>query len=130
MRTRTWHGSKWIRSARRLGIYLRDGLACVYCGEGIEEGAQLTLDHLRCHTHGGGNSSSNLVTACKRCNSSRGCRPVAEFCRAVAEYVRADADEILRRVRNAARRQVDTAEARRLIARRGNISSALGRLSN
>ena len=30
------NGSKWIRPEKRMAIYLRDGLACVYCGEGVE----------------------------------------------------------------------------------------------
>lgn len=47
---RKWHGGKWIRVERRLGIYLRDGLACVWCGASVEQdGVQLSLDHLKCN---------------------------------------------------------------------------------
>ena len=71
-RTENWQGMKWIRNEKRLAIYLRDGLACVYCAESVEDGATLTLDHLKTHFRGGSNEAGNLVTACKRCNSSRG----------------------------------------------------------
>ena len=41
-----YQGMNWLRPEKRLAIYIRDGLACAYCGEGIEDGATLTLDHL------------------------------------------------------------------------------------
>src|SRR5262245_64074265 len=81
---RDWNGMNWIRQEKRLAIYLRDGLACAYCGEGIEDGAVLTLDHV---VPRGGNEKENLVTACLRCNSARGKRNVAEFIRATAAYL-------------------------------------------
>jgi hypothetical protein len=126
-RQKAWQGSKWITPLRRLAIYLRDGLACVYCGAAVEDGAQLSLDHLKCHVNGGGNESSNLVTCCKRCNSSRGSRTVAAFCRAVACYLNhgADPKQIERHVRACAKRSVPTAEARELLARRGGLTAAL-----
>ena len=64
-------GSSWIRSDKRLAIYLRDGLACVYCGRTLEQGAALTLDHVLASHHGGQNTTSNLVTACLSCNSAK-----------------------------------------------------------
>lgn len=65
-------GSKWIRKDKRLAIYLRDGMACAYCGKGVEEsGAPLTLDHLLPCSKGGGNHEGNLVTCCLSCNSRR-----------------------------------------------------------
>jgi 5-methylcytosine-specific restriction endonuclease McrA len=72
-----WNGSKWIRPERRLAIYLRDDFACCYCGcdlktKGPEE---VALDHLVCRVHGGGNENSNLITACRSCNSARSDRP-------------------------------------------------------
>lgn len=126
-RQSAWQGMNWIGRQRRLAIYLRDGLACVYCGASIEDGAQLTLDHLRTHVDGGGNESTNLVTCCKTCNSSRGARSVAAFCRAVAEYLGRDPQETLRRVRNSARRVLPTAEARELLARRGSVKRAINK---
>lgn len=127
-RTLSWQGGKWITPVRRLGIYLRDGMCCVYCGAAVEQdGVRLSLDHLKCHTHGGGNESSNLVTCCSRCNSSRGKRSVAAFCRAVAAYLNhgADPKQIERHVRACAKREVPIAEAKELLARRGGISAAL-----
>ena len=73
-----WQGGKWIRNDRRLAIYLRDGLACVYCGQSVEEdGIVMTLDHLKPRSKGGKNEPTNLITACKTCNSSRGNRAVS-----------------------------------------------------
>jgi len=117
----------WVRQSTRLAIYLRDGLACAYCGHAAEDGAQLTLDHLTPHSRGGGNSPVNLVTCCHRCNSSRGNRSVRAFSRAVAEYLNhgATAEEIERHVRNTARRQLPRAEAREMIARRGSVARVL-----
>ena len=64
------HGSKWIRPAKRLAIYARDGFACAYCGAGAEDSV-LTLDHLVPRELGGTHEVRNLVTACVSCNSSR-----------------------------------------------------------
>src|SRR5690606_28285985 len=86
-RQKAWTGVNWVRQSTRLAIYLRDGLACVWCGHAVEDGAQLALDHVRPHSKGGTNEPTNLVTACMRCNSSRGDRPVRTFARAVAEYL-------------------------------------------
>lgn len=125
---RNWQGGKWCRPERRLGIYLRDGLACCWCGAGIEtEGVVLSLDHLKCNVKGGGNESSNLCTSCTRCNSARGDRPMAEFARAVAAYLDhgITPEQILSRVRNAARRKVQLAEAKKMLARRGTLTGAL-----
>src|SRR5438128_11454104 len=33
-------GMNWIRPEKRLALYLRDGLACCYCGEAVEDGAK------------------------------------------------------------------------------------------
>ena len=127
-RQANWQGGKWITPHRRLGIYLRDDLACVWCGHSVEQGAQLSLDHLKCHIDGGTNESANLVTACSRCNSSRGDRSIAAFAKAVAEYLGhgpEGASRIARRVRAAAKRTVPIAEAKSLIARRGGIVAAV-----
>ena len=117
---RGWNGSKWIRPEKRLAIHLRDGLACVYCGATVEDGAILTLDHLRPRSRGGDNQAANLVTACKRCNSSRGNRTVAAFCRAVATYLDhgVTAEGIRRHVENCRRRKLDIRRAKEIIARR------------
>ena len=87
----------------------------------------LTLDHLKCHSRGGSNGAANLVTACKRCNSSRGTRSVRAFCRSVALYLNhgVKAEGIERQVRNAARRTIDLGGAQALISRRGGWKQVL-----
>lgn len=65
-------GSKWIRPVKRVAIYLRDGMCCMYCGKsGPEDGVLLTLDHVLACELGGTNEATNLVTACVSCNSSK-----------------------------------------------------------
>lgn len=119
----------WIRQEKRLAIYLRDGCACVWCGFSVEDGAQLTLDHVKPHSKGGGNHESNLVTACKRCNDSRGNRSVAKFCDAIAAYLNHGVDPafILVHVKNCARRALvpHLIESKKLIERRGSAFQVL-----
>ena len=119
-RTASWHGTHWCRPTTRLAIYLRDGMACAYCGATVEDGTLLTLDHLMPDSRGGSNAPTNLVTACRRCNCARGNRTVRSFCRATAEYLNHDAkaETIERHVRNCARRQLPRDEARELVRRR------------
>jgi hypothetical protein len=120
-------GMNWCRPSTRLAIYLRDGLACAYCGATVEDGAKLTLDHLVAYSNGGSNAPSNLVTSCARCNSSRGNRPVGAFSRAVAAYLNHGADPraILAHVRACARRTLPRAEALAMLARRGTVAASL-----
>lgn len=120
-------GMNWIRKPKRLAIYMRDGLACVYCGEGIEDGAKLTLDHLVPHSHGGSNDESNLVTACHRCNSKRGNRTVEEFAAGVAAYVNhgVQVQDILGFIAETTQRKLDTKTAQAMIERRGGFTQAL-----
>ena len=115
-----WQGSSWIRPEKRLAIYLRDGLACVWCGAPVEDGTAFALDHLRPRSQGGANEAANLVTACRRCNSSRGARSVSEFARAVAEYLDhgVEAETIIAHVRACRRRALPLAEAKVIISRR------------
>lgn len=122
-----WQGMNWIRQSSRLAIYLRDGLSCAYCGASVEDGTQLSLDHLKPHSKGGSNHPSNLVTCCSKCNSARGNRPVRQFCRAVAEYLDKDSRAIERHVRACAKRSLvgPRKEAKELIKRRGSVAKAL-----
>ena len=75
--------SRWIRPAKRLAIYLRDGLSCVYCGASVEDadGATkiLTLDHVMPRKLGGSNEARNLVTACLSCNLAKGDKRLSEW---------------------------------------------------
>lgn len=120
---RNWHGGHWIRAERRLAIYLRDGLACVWCRRGIEthDELRLSLDHLKTNRDGGSNESANLVTACTECNSARAHRSVKAWARSLAALLTAgitDPDEFERYARACARRPVPLAEAKRIIAER------------
>jgi len=126
MKKRT-QGMNWIRQEKRLAIYLRDGLACCYCGQGIEDDAKMTLDHLKPYSSGGSNEPSNLVTCCHRCNSSRGKRSWKEFAGAVAEYVDhgVTASEIIGHIASTRKRRLDVAEAKAIMARRGGFVAAL-----
>lgn len=75
------NGSRWLPAWKRLAIYIRDGFVCQYCGTDLRNSpaANVTLDHLTCRTHGGSNEPSNLITACRSCNSSRGARSIEDF---------------------------------------------------
>ena len=125
----SYQGSKWITRERRLAIYLRDGLACAYCRQGIEDNALLTLDHIipYSQTATPNNTSGNLVTACRRCNSSRGERSLFDFTSAVAAYLNhgVTGEQILTHVRACLARDIDLQEAKNLIARRGGFTAAL-----
>ena len=120
MKARKWNGSKWIRKERRLAIYLRDGMACVYCGATVEDGITLSLDHIRPHSKDGGNESSNLVTCCRKCNSSRGNRGLREFCKVVAGYINHGAvwQDLENFIWKTSRRKPDIATATKLLNRR------------
>lgn len=76
-----WNGSKWIRPEKRLAIYMRDSFGCAYCGRDLRQAdaTELNLDHLLPRVAGGSNEPTNLVTACKSCNSSRGARPWVDY---------------------------------------------------
>ena len=49
-------------------VYRRDGYVCQYCGD--EEGP-FAIDHVHPLSRGGSNELSNLVVACRVCNSSK-----------------------------------------------------------
>jgi hypothetical protein len=123
-------GMNWIRPPKRLAIYLRDGLACAYCGDSVEAGAALTLDHVRPTVHGGTNNERNLVTACQRCNLSKNSRSLLTFARAVAGYINHDvtAEQIVAHVKDCSGRALDIKLAQSLIAERGSASKALSAL--
>lgn len=75
------NGSKWIRPEKRFAIYLRDDFSCAYCGRDLKAAApeEVNLDHLVPRSLGGGNDASNLITACRSCNCSRGNRAYADY---------------------------------------------------
>lgn len=70
------HGRESL--SKRLGVVVtrgireRDEHRCRYCGATAEtSGAHLHLDHLTPKSQGGADVASNLVLACRRCNSAR-----------------------------------------------------------
>jgi 5-methylcytosine-specific restriction endonuclease McrA len=52
----------------RLNIYMRDGWTCQYCKE-RKATKDLTFDHVLPRAQGGKTSWTNIVTACRPCNS-------------------------------------------------------------
>jgi 5-methylcytosine-specific restriction endonuclease McrA len=73
---------------KRLGrvgsqIDARDGHSCVYCGSD-GAGAHLHLDHLTPRSVGGADVASNLVVACRRCNTARQAMTLAQWSRYAA----------------------------------------------
>jgi 5-methylcytosine-specific restriction endonuclease McrA len=61
---------KSLYDKRFYAIRARDGGTCVYCGDE----KYLSLDHLIAVSRGGSGEDSNLVTACRHCNSKKGAR--------------------------------------------------------
>lgn len=59
-----------MKPAKRARIYERDGNRCVDCGSDKD----LTLDHIRPVSHGGGDEDANLQTLCSPCNNAKGNR--------------------------------------------------------
>lgn len=72
---------QWIRTDKRLAIYLRDRFTCLYCLRDLHDAdpTDITLDHVKCQSDGGTNHESNLVTACRSCNCSRQDKPLSRF---------------------------------------------------
>ena len=110
-------GSNWIRKDKRLAIYLRDGLACAYCGAAAEDRKPLSLDHLLPCSQGGGNHEGNLVTCCLSCNSRRQDMPLSSW---LAQELGADAGAVATFIteHTALSLKPFRAEARAIIARR------------
>lgn len=58
----------------RFNLFLRDSFSCQYCGSGEE----LTFDHVIPRSRGGRTTWENIVTACARCNLTKGGRTPRE----------------------------------------------------
>jgi hypothetical protein len=74
-------GGSWITKTKRLAVYLRDGFACAYCGRELRSAKpfDVTLDHLVPRCTGGTDEPTNLITACRSCNSARQDKPWASY---------------------------------------------------
>ena len=61
----------------------RDGHQCTYCGKtlntALDPAANPTVDHIVPSSRGGTAALSNLVLACRSCNSSKGARSITEW---------------------------------------------------
>lgn len=121
-------GGKWLRPSTRRRIYERDGYRCVWCNGAVERptkaleerrimGAVLngrepepvvgkaSIDHVVPRSRGGSNRPGNLITCCCACNAKRGSRSAPVFAVVLSpEHARS----IMRRVRNAQRRNLPT----------------------
>jgi 5-methylcytosine-specific restriction endonuclease McrA len=84
--SRTGRESRWIARRERLAIYIRDRWSCAYCGADLSgvQPHEMGLDHLRPQCRGGSHEATNLVTACRRCNSARQDRPWWQYATAGA----------------------------------------------
>lgn len=117
MRSDTWQGMNWCRPSTRLAIYLRDGMACAWCGKGIEENIQLTLDHYLPLVRGGDSGPRNLVTSCRTCNCARGAKSAVAFARTFPDW-----ETLLASVRAKRRRKLPRKQALGLLQSRGSVS--------
>ena len=117
MRKKKNQGMNWIRQEKRLAIYIRDGLACAYCGATIED-TKMTLDHIIPYSMGGSNDQTNLVTCCHKCNSSRGARELREFIDSVSSYTLQNADKIHTYILETIQKPIDVKAAKKIIAER------------
>lgn len=124
-RNAAWYGRNWCRPSTRLVIYLRDGLACVFCQAGLEDGTRLTLDHVRPVERGGTNDPANLVTACATCNAAKGTLPVGAFIGRLVTRTGEAAEAVYRRLRRHRRRRLPRRTAREVLRQRGGLTAAL-----
>ena len=64
------------------GILALQKRRCIYCNKKFTQNKVLpTKDHLLPVVHGGGNSSLNIVMACRKCNSRRCNIPFRTYCK-------------------------------------------------
>lgn len=72
---------RWIRPEKRLAIYLRDEFHCTYCNRDLHHvrPCDIALDHVKPLSKHGSNDPTNLITACKSCNSARQDMSISTF---------------------------------------------------
>lgn len=63
------NGGKWLRPYKRLALLLRDDFTCAYCLQKFSNG--LHIDHYIRVEDGGTNEATNLIVACRPCNSRK-----------------------------------------------------------
>ena len=97
---------QWIRTDKRLAIYLRDRFSCLYCLRDMHDAdpSDITLDHIVCQSDGGSNDETNRVTCCRTCNCSRQDKPLARFAgRETREHIRRNLHRKLTKYRRLAK---------------------------
>lgn len=63
---------KKLNLKSEFSVFNRDNFSCIYCGKSsIEDSVKLTLDHVIPLSKSGKSDINNIITACKRCNSSK-----------------------------------------------------------
>ena len=67
---------KSLTKRKKEQILKRDAYTCHYCGK---MDGDATIDHLIPVTRGGSSKDSNLITACKGCNSDKGNKTHNEY---------------------------------------------------
>ena len=77
-------GMNWIWIRSRYAIYLRDGMACVYCGADATT-KRMGLDHIVPVAAGGQNKADNLVTCCETCNSRKNTKPMRQWLKEIKD---------------------------------------------
>lgn len=108
-------GKNWLNRNTRMAVYARDGHRCAYCGVGNGPmGYGVGVDHVLAQARGGTNSYRNGVTACTRCNSSKGDKPLASWARDFLGIRGHDPAKVIARVRNAQKREIDRVHSRAL----------------
>lgn len=120
-------GQNWITQPKRLAIYMRDSYGCCYCGRGIEvEGMVLTLEHIVPYSKGGALlDPTNLLTACRTCNSARGNKALTPFVKANAEKWGRHADCVLSYIRRHRAMPLNTKASKAMIDERGSCRKVL-----
>lgn len=124
-------GMRWIRSEKRAAIYAtrsdHRGPICIWCLRSKREhNITLTLDHVVPYSLGGTNLVSNLVVACKVCNSQRKDRSVQSFAERLCG-VGPQAQAILQRIddsRAIPLTRADVKDAKARIAQAGGFTQA------
>ena len=70
-----------VSGAVQQKVWARDGFRCLYCGRRMGD-VSLTIDHWVPVESGGGNDPTNLVSACRKCNKTKGNQGPEDYCRA------------------------------------------------
>lgn len=115
-------GGSWIRPEKRIALYARDGFCCQFCGNGIVDGARLSVDHVNASERGGKNDDGNLLTVCLSCNSAKqdlSMRGWLAYCRKRGMNV----EGIAARVAKTTAKPIDRALGKALLAEHGGVNA-------